>query len=60
MSRREKKVWRPRAAKRAEAAAAETRRRKWRGPSANQASALRAKRKAKGLVRLPKRLSALS
>jgi hypothetical protein len=60
MPNRDRKIWRPLAAKRAEAAAAETRRRKFPGAKTNDASAARAKRKAKGLTRLPKRLSALS
>lgn len=59
MPGRERKIWRPRAAKRA-ALAAEATRKKYRRPERDDESAARTKRKAKGLVRLPRRLTALS
>jgi hypothetical protein len=59
MPRRERKIWRPRAAKRAEEAAEATRK-KYRGPAPDDESAARTKRKAKGLLRLPRRLTAIS
>lgn len=54
-----RKIWRPRAAKRAEAAA-EAARKRYTRPRQDAANAERAKRKAKGLTRLPRRLTALS
>ena len=59
MRTRNRKIWRPLAAKRAEAAAEATRKRYGR-PRAEAVSAARAKRKAKGLTRIPRRLTALS
>lgn len=54
-----RKIWRPRAAKRAEAAA-EAARKRYTRPRQEAANAERAKHKAKGLTRLPRRLTALS
>jgi hypothetical protein len=59
MPGRNRKIWRPLAAKRAEAAA-EAARKRFARPRQDDANAARAKRKAKGLTRLPRRLTALS
>lgn len=59
MRSRKRKIWRPLAAKRAEGAA-EAARKRYGHPKSEAADTARAKRKAKGLTRIPRRLTALS
>jgi hypothetical protein len=59
MRTRKRKIWRPLAAKRAEAAAKAVRKRYGR-PTGEAGDAAQVKRQAKGLTRLPRRLTALS
>lgn len=59
MPRRDRKDWRPPDAKRAQAAAEATRK-KHGDLGTDDPGAARVKRKAKGLTKLPKRLTALS
>ncbi|HEX2256917.1 MAG TPA: hypothetical protein VHG92_09530 [Afifellaceae bacterium] len=59
MRTRNRKIWRPLAAKRAEVAA-EAARKRYVRPKAETESTAGVKRKAKGIIRLPRRLTALS